>query len=205
MKKFLLNFITFFTFTTIFCPLLFSQENNRYRNVSSYYFPKNTFSERDDDLDAFIQTWYGRHLDVLDNENLIIMNDNINVIRFTCLRTFHRPFSIKIIWIDNNAILSFSMSDGAGGYDAGKLIIHFEKAINNNQINKLIKIINKNDFFNQPSIINNAGLDGSRWIIEINIDGNYKVIDRWTPRRGINREIGNYLIRLSGEKINNLY
>jgi hypothetical protein len=97
------------------------------------------------------------------------------------------------------------MSDGAGGYDAGKLIIHFEKAINNNQINKLIKIINKNDFFNQPSIINNAGLDGSRWIIEINIDGNYKVIDRWTPRRGINREIGNYLIRLSGEKINNLY
>jgi hypothetical protein len=32
-----------------------------------------------------------------------------------------------------------------------------------------------------------------------------KVIDRWSPRRGVEYNIGKYLIKLSGEKIDNLY
>jgi hypothetical protein len=194
-----------FVFAIIVNVLLFSQTDNRYRNISDYYFPQNSFSERDD-LDAFIQTWYGNHLDILDNERLVLVN-NINAIRFTCLRTFHKPFSIKIIWNDTNEKLIFNMSDGAGGYDTGILINHFEKILRNDQINKLVRMVNKYNFFNQPTIINNGdfGLDGSQWIIEINIDGNYNVIDRWTPKSGIAYYIGKYMIELSGVEIDNLY
>jgi hypothetical protein len=196
--------IVYFTFFAIILNMpLFSQTGNRYRNISDYYFPKNSFSERDD-LDAFIQTWYGNHLDVLDNEKLIFQN-NINVIRFTCLRTFHKPFSIKIMWNNINAKLIFNMSDGAGGYSPGALMSHFAKPLRNDQLNKLIEIVNRYNIFNQPTTINNDGLDGSQWIIEVNIDGNYKVIDRWTPRRGVVYDIGKYLIELSEEKIDTLY
>jgi hypothetical protein len=184
---------------------IFSQNDNSYRDISDYYFPRNSFSDRDV-LEAMIQTWYGEHLDILDNENLVLVN-NVNVIRFTCLRTFHRPFSIKIMWTNNNAKLFFSMSDGAGGYDSGQLINHFEKEVNNNQINSLIRLINSSNVFNQSTTIADDanGRDGSQWIIEVNISGNYKVIDRWSPRRGVAYDIGTYLIELSGEMINNLY
>ncbi|MDR0322310.1 MAG: hypothetical protein LBI28_12485 [Treponema sp.] len=184
-------------------------DNDHYRNISDYYFPKNSFSDSDD-LDAFVQTWYGEHLDVLDNENLIFLNkglfkrflnkSKINVIRFTCLRTFHSPFSIKVIW-DNNAKLIYNMSNGAGGYSAGELINHFEKSLNNDQINNLTEIIHSYNIFNQPSVIDESGFDGSQWIIEINMDGNYKVIDRWSPKRGMIYDIGKYLVELSGEEI----
>jgi hypothetical protein len=182
---------------------LFSQVESKYRNTSDFYFPKYSFSERDN-LDAFIQTWYGKHLDVLDNENLIIVN-NKNVVRFTCLRTFHKPFSIKIIWDNNNANLIFNMSNGMGGYESGILMNQFQKTLKIDQINKLIEIININNIFNESTTIDDDGFDGSQWIIEINISGKYKVIDRWTPKKGVAYNIGIYLIELSGEKIENLY
>jgi hypothetical protein len=171
------------------------------RNISDYYFPENSFFE-EDNLDLFVQNWYGNALDVLDNEILIHKN-NITIIRFTCLRSFHKPFSIKVIWDNNNAKLIFSMSDGMGGYEVGKLISHFEKYLSNDQINKLLESINI--IFDQPTKIEEYGLDGSQWIIEININGRYKVVDRWSPKSGVVYNIGKYLIELSGEKICELY
>ncbi|MCL2720747.1 MAG: hypothetical protein FWD47_05355 [Treponema sp.] len=174
------------------------------QNISSYYFPKNTF-HNNDSIDAFTQNWYGEHLDILDNEIIYLLN-NINIIRFTCLRTFHKPFSIKIVW-NNNAKLYFNMSNGAGGYNAGELIMHFEKILNNSQINIVLDILNKYDFFNQMTNeeLDFIGLDGSKWIIEANINNKYKIIHRWTPESGIAYDIGKYLIELSGERIVNLY
>ena len=201
--KIVMRSVYFIIFSILINLPLFSQVESEYRNISDYYFPKNTFSERDN-LDAFIQTWYGKYLDVLDNENLIIVN-NKNVVRFTCLRTFHKPFSIKVIWDNNNANLIYNMSNGMGGYRSGELMNHYEKILNNDQIKKLIEIININNAFNESTIINELGFDGSQWIIEINIGGRYKVIDRWTPSKGVAYNIGIYLIELSGEKIENLY
>jgi len=198
-----MKYIHFFVLILIINISVFSQDNSGNRDISDYYFPQNSFSERDDQ-DAFRQSWYGKHLDVLDNGNRIFKN-NFNIIRFTCLRTFHRPFSIKILWDKDNAKLVYSMSNGAGGYSAGELIHHFEKELKKRQINNLLRRLKLFNFFNRPSVNDYSGFDGSRWIIEVSLNGKYKVIDRWTPRIGMASNIGRYIIKLSGEKIEDLY
>jgi hypothetical protein len=205
MKNILMKLVIFLFFATLFNMPLFSQAD-RNREVSDYYFPLNTFSERGN-VEAQLQTWYGRNLDVLDNENLTRLGANINALRFICLRAFHRPFSIKLLWTADNAKLEYSMSDGRGGYEPGELTTHFSRMIGRNQIDELMRLVNRHDLFNQPTVLSSdrGGMDGSKWILEANINGQYKVIDRWTPNSGINYIIGNYLITLSGERIDNLY
>jgi hypothetical protein len=174
------------------------------RDISKYYFPKNSFHEKDG-LDAFVQGWYGSQIDILDGEILIDIQ-NKNVIRFTCLRTFHNPFSIKVTWDNSfNIVLEYSLADGAGGYRPGVVIKHSVKEISKNELNYLLNLISQQHFYDQETVVDDNGHDGSQWIIEINIDGRYKVVDRWTPRSGLNYSIGIYLIEISGEKIENLY
>ncbi|MDR0510470.1 MAG: hypothetical protein LBH06_05200 [Rikenellaceae bacterium] len=155
----------------ITAPVPAQKTSQRDRSVSDYYFPKNSFST-DNDSDAFRQIWYGKHLDVLDREKLTVHQ---NAIRFTYLRTFHGPFSIKTTWNGSEkTVLTFSMSNGAGGYGAGILTTRFRRKLTAAQLGELIGLTKKYDIFDQPSTIEEPVCDGSQWIIEINIDGKYK-------------------------------
>ena len=176
------------------------------RDIHDYYFPTNSFK-----FDQFTQSWYGGFLDVLDNVNLVNITGK-NAIRFLCLRTFHKPFSIKIIWgKDDYPLLEFNLSNGSGGYSFGNIIKNTKKNVNSESINELLKMLDNNNFYNQPTIGSMPegiiSFDGSNWIIEVNINGNYHVLERGTGTIGRNvaNEIGNYLIELSGEEIEDMY
>jgi len=171
--------------------------------MRTQYFPQNSF-HKDLEMDIFTQNWYASHLDVLDGVNIQIKS-SMNAVRFTCLRTFHKPFMIKASWNKDKAKLEFRMSSGAGGYEPGKLIIDRIKIITRQDIVLIVNLLIKYDFFNQPETMDELGCDGSQWIIEANIKGKYKVADRWSPENGVNFEIGNTLIKMSGEKIDELY
>jgi hypothetical protein len=199
---------------SVFC---YTQESkDRDRPVSKYYFPENIFYA-DSFRDSFVQTWYGNQLDVLDNENLMKITDK-NVIRFTCLRSWENQFSIKITWHDKQAELSFSMSNDTSAFvvfsldengnkifEPKRIIKSFKTKISENQLAKLLKLIKQYNFYNQSTTIEESGADGDIWVIESTIDGKYKVVERESPRKGANYEIGKYLVELSGEKINKLY
>ena len=64
--------------------------------------------------------------------------------------------------------------------------------------------INEINFWNlSTESRDDAGLDGSEWIVEVVKDNKYHMVTRWTPgkgRQGNFRSVGEYLISLS--KIN---
>ena len=140
-------------------------------------------------ISKFMNEWYSRHLFALEEPVIYTQLNQLNetnhsIYRFTCLRTFHRPFSIRIEMNEKNkrAYLFFRMSDGAGGYDPGNLIIYRDLALSRDEIENFVKVIGSYDYWAIPFEDNTVqGRDGSEWIIEMLKNGKYHTITRWTP------------------------
>lgn len=93
-------------------------------------------------------------------------------------------------------------SDGAGGYEPGKLIRTDKNSFEKGAWCHLVKLLNEANFWSMPSIEDDAGgLDGSQWILEGVRGDRYHVVDRWTPREGQYRQACLYLLALSGRDI----
>ena len=50
-----------------------------------------------------------------------------------------------------------------------------------------------------------TGLDGAQWIIEGLLNGNYHIVDRWSPEEGSIRAIGLHFLKLSDLKVDEIY
>jgi len=175
----------------------------KFENNGNFYFPKEI------GIDAFVNDWYSKQLTALE-EPIIYINENVTdktIYRFTCLRTFHQPFSIRIEIEEKNqsAKLYFKMADGTGGYEPGQLIINEEINLNAKAIENINQIMKKNNYWKMSFKDNNLGFDGSEWIIEMFKDNKYHAITRWTPEKGAVYDLGKLLINLSEQKIDELY
>jgi hypothetical protein len=74
------------------------------------------------------------------------------------------------------------MSDGAGGYEPGKLIINKKKRISEDIWNVFLYYVAQAAFWDMPANETELlGNDGSQWILEGKTLNNYHVVDRWTP------------------------
>jgi hypothetical protein len=82
---------------------------------------------------------------------------------------------------------------------------YIAKNLEINKIKELLSILDKYKYFSKPNKIIRHGLDGSRWILEVQIGKLYKEIDVWTPNKGVIYDIGKLLIKYSGAIINELY
>jgi hypothetical protein len=137
----------------------------------------------------------------------MIFDENIkdidkNIVKFIYQPSFDDPFAIKIEWNNNNKPLLYFFMYPLHFLDEN--LKNYNKEISDEDIENLIKIINEHDFFNQPEKIEYSGFDGATWEIEIMLNGIYHKINRWSPENGVVFIIGNYLLKLSGER-NNLY
>jgi len=174
----------------------------------AFFNKKDSYFPYEIGIRIFTNNWYSEQLSALKEPVIYILADKSKIIyRFTCLRTFHNPFSIRIE-IDNqkeSAILFFKMCDGAGGYDLGDLSINEEKILTRSEIESIIETVEKYDYLGMDFEDDIKGLDGSEWIIEMLSDGKYHAISRWTPNDGAVYELGNLFIQLSGQEIEKLY
>lgn len=151
---------------------------------------------------TFTLEWYSSHLKSM-NEPVLFADNSNNIYRFTWLRTFHAPIIIRVEERDNVYMLFWKQTNGAGGYGPGQLVDDESKRLTGNEWNTVMKYLEDLDFWNQPTIKRDGilGNDGSQWILEGVKEGNYHVIDRWTPEKNTYYELGKYLIELTGMKI----
>ena len=123
------------------------------------------------------------------------------IYRFTWLRTFHHPVSVRLEKQGDIIKLFTKVCNGAGGYDPKQLI--FDTTINatTEQFKTLIQKISNINFWNLTTEQrDDTGKDGSEWIIEAIKDNKYHMVTRWTPsvkRQGDFRSVGEYLISIS--------
>jgi hypothetical protein len=174
-------------------PLFPPDENPR-------YFPTDIFAEKNSDF-SFRAGWYGEQLRALKEPSLSqgIFAGGELVYRFTWLRTFHHPITVRVnIDPDGTGMLTSKMADGTGGYRPGKLIANSRRNISANEVQHILKLIEVMGFWHMPpepepehsGVVN---LDGAQWILEASDHGGYHVIDRWSPDKGPLRDLGLYL------------
>lgn len=153
-----------------------------------------------DALDTFVNTWYSKMLFALKEPILKDYQGSKEIYRFTWLRSFHHPVSIRLEKKQDVIKLFTKVSNGAGGYGPMELIIDKSADVSLEEYNSLVQKVNDTKFWDLQTEIKDGGTDGAEWIVEIVKNGNYHIVTRNTPfeeRHGNYRIIGEYLISLA--------
>jgi len=171
------------------------------------YFPDGIFDQKVE-TNNFIYQWYSKQLKALGEPSLYKQQGDKSkqIFRFIWLRTFHNPISIRleVNKNDGSGTLYVKMLDGAGGYDPGKIKEDFKKHISKEDVNRLIKLLERENFWKLSTKGGLKGFDGAQWIIEGLQDGKYHLVDRWSPNEGV-KDIGLFFLELSGLKVQDIY
>lgn len=150
---------------------------------NQFYFPLEVF--RDTSIyvghDTFVDAWYSQHLFAMREPILYADKSQNEYYRFTWLRTFHNPVAIRIEKKSDTYTLHWKLSNGAGGYQPGQVIINKQKVIDKSTWDEFQKRLNQIDFWKMNTSERTFGNDGSQWILEGKIEKQYHVVDRWTP------------------------
>lgn len=132
-----------------------------------------------------------------------ILSDTLQarVFRFTWLRSFHHPIVIALENNNDTVTLYWKVSDGAGGYEPGKIIENKSKTLTIKEWNDFVTSIDSINFWNLPTTQSGIlGTDGARWILEGKEPGKYHVVDRWSG--GEIESVCLKLLKLTDLKIN---
>jgi len=93
------------------------------------------------------------------------------------------------------------MSSGTGGYDPGKLVLDHTRQITKEQTASLLLKVETAAFWGLPTNETTGGRDGAKWIIEGVRQGDYHIVDRWSPRSGPVRDVALQLMHLADLEI----
>ena len=170
--------------------------------TTEYFVPAGVLEPDRPDSDAFVRAWYSKHLRVMGEPSLSCgQTAEAESYRFTWLRTFNRPVSVRIVRDAVGVRLVAVELTGAGGYDPGTIATRTEKRISGVDWQVLSAALSKASFWRMPTRPTEptVGLDGSQWIVEGRRGrGEYHIVDRWTPRRGGYRDAGLTFLTLAG-------
>jgi len=186
---------------------LIKTENQRpLDGFSGFYFPLRHADQNGNEnaIDSFSNSWYSRMLFALKEPVLYNYTGNKEVYRFTWLRTFNHPISIRLEKEDSAITLIVKESNGRSGYGPGTIILDTVISLTNVQWMGFEQKIATTDFWNLPTRDTaEAGLDGAEWILESLKEGKYHIVVRWSPIVTKNQfaDLGRDLIRLSKLRI----
>jgi hypothetical protein len=158
------------------------------------YFPQGVLEDNAQG-DSFRSSWYSKHLKAFEEPSLLQKSKGSSAqsYRFVWLRTFHHPIILRVdVRADGSAELTTKVSNGAGGYEPGKLIENTSRPLTQRQTETFVATIQRLQFWDLPTheTPETVGCDGSQWIIEGIKDGKYHVVGRWKPAKGAVHDLG---------------
>ena len=101
--------------------------------------------------------------------------------RLRCLPTFTQPSVIRVAERDGEWQVIGKLTDGQGGYAAGRVVFQAQRSLSAKETKGLVKRLQRLDFWNMAPKEDRQGCDGVRLILEGVQAGRYHVIDRWSP------------------------
>jgi len=166
--------------------------------AQSRYFPPGSLDDSPRG-DQFLYEWYSKQLKALDEPSLWTLSktQKEQSYRFLWLRTFHHPVSVRIdVNGDGTSRLTTKIASGAGGYAPGHLVQNDTSALTKEQTDWFLGKIQENKFWElAPLDKSRLGTDGAQWIIEGVKNGNYRIVDRWSPDDGPVRVMGLLMLK----------
>lgn len=159
------------------------------------------------DADAFRNDWYGKQYAALQEPPLGHLSAgaiNREVYRFTWLRTFDHPIVIRVEIGNLRAQVFIKETNGAGGYNPGRLIRNTQFDLKASQIAELRKALDESRFWREPRDEKSdlIGLDGAQWIFDGCKDEDCHIVDRWSPNEKTPfRKLGEFFLSVGKLKI----
>jgi hypothetical protein len=156
-------------------------------------------------------SWYSKHLAAaaeasLYKASLDPANAATKTYRFTWLRSFHEPVVIRINEAPKGEMrLTAKRLTGQGGTEPGHVGVTVARTLSVQESGKLRALIARDDLANLEPADCAMGADGAQWILESRTGGAYHFAHRWSPKNGPVREIGLYLLTLTGWRIGDIY
>ncbi len=140
--------------------------------------------------------WYSKYLSTL-KEPIIYDTIPKTIYRFTWLRSFNHPIVIRVETNTDVSIIYWKMGNEE------KIIKSKSRKLSSEELEIIKENIESLDFFNVPTTADGLiGIDGARWILEVLIDGEYHVVDRWSG--GAIKPLCLELLNLTKLKIKNV-
>ena len=170
----------------IFVSFSAFSKDNLYR-----YFSENTFENH---------SIYERYSDILDKlspESIKNLSADKNAIRFIKINEPYY-YVIKIIWTEKDLSMEFSEENSYKNQrESGS------RCITRESLDEILRLIEEGNFYGMKSDVDNSDLtEGYMWLIETNIKGKYKAVERWWPEKGVFYSIGENIFALyKGEDI----
>lgn len=162
-------------------------------------------------LDSFTVRWYRSMLAAAKEPSLYASNTNLvqqgfSALRFTWLRSFNHPITIRLYWSKKgrSRLIAKELS-GMGGYEPGKLKRLLRRYLSADEATTFAKMIRSQHASTMTPRVCDLGTDGAQWIIEASNSKGYTFIDRQSPESGPVRRIGLALIRLTGWQVGEVY
>lgn len=155
--------------------------------VEPPYFPDCTFGDTID-LDDFMQQWFGKHLRSMD-EPYLHSQSITGTIRLLTLPTFHEPTLVRVEQHESNTAITTKQTDGRGGYGPGRVTLDHVSECDAALFYEAQDLLEEIEYWNLPVLDDACVLDGTRYVIESNIDGKYHAIERADPKKNERRLI----------------
>lgn len=162
---------------------------------------------------AFPRLWYSKHLVAMGEPALFQADDQApEVYRFLWLRTFHWPVALRLQNTGDLKTLVVKQLNRAGGYEPGVLTVNQEIEIGAREWDTFVRLLDGANYWHLATNKEVMGTDGAQWILEAVKDGQYHVVDRWSPHERYSseedlkfRDACLYLLELSDLEVQPVY
>lgn len=181
------------------------------QSVSNDCEPLPGVHDRQSVMDEFSNDWYSGVLSDFQEPSLYLRPlDAPRSARFTWIRSFHDPVVVRV---DSSATgtwrLTAKQNPGGAGFSPERGIERPRqkvRALTTTEAASLEAALTANRLFELPSSGCQRGLDGAQWIIEgaDPIKG-YRFRDAQSPDAGVERNLGLFLLGLTGWDVEPIY
>ena len=162
-------------------------------------------------MDEFEREWYSSDLQAAREPSLFeassgLVRSGVGVVRFTWLRSFHRPVVVRVKWTASRRprLVATELS-GKGGYDPGVPVRRIDRPLTRAEALELRDALVRARVFALPPKNCDLGGDGAQWLLEGVDRQGYHFVGRWSPTRGPVRDLGLSMLSLTGWRFDEIY
>jgi hypothetical protein len=126
-------------------------------------------------------------------------------VRFLWLRSFDAPVTVAIVDNGSSLRLRARRLGGQGGYEPGAIVARIDRPLTPKEVASWRRMNEHIDPWRLPTATCEPNLDGAQWVIEA-AGRKGRTIANWqSPTTGPVRELGLFMLGLTGWKLDPLY
>ncbi len=171
-------------------------------DADDYYFAKGALDPGRPKIDGLLRNWYSKYLRAMLEPSLSCgTRPDGYAYRFLWLRSFHHPIAMRIE--KNGPAVTFNAVelDGTGGNAPGGIVKSVQRELSSAEQSEFLAKLARVDFWNLRKNEARFGVDGAQWLLEGAENGQYRVVERWSPPPGPYRDVCLLLLEFTGIKI----